>query len=92
MNKSKMNSLVSAGKKAYRKAKKEDLDRDDLIYAVDAAIEERYGEIWPESHAADLENENLENMLDLPEFNEAILELERQGVPTSARPYADIED
>lgn len=82
MDKSKMNSLVSAGKKAYRKAKKEDLDRYDLIYAVDAAIEERYGEIWPELYASDLENENLENMLDLPEYQEAVLALSKLGVPT----------
>ena len=91
MNKAKMNSLIAAGRAAYRKANKAGMNHDDIIAAVSDAIEDRFGEIWPDLRAADEEHGTLDNMLDLPEFQDAVEKLAKDGIPSHDYPDADAE-
>lgn len=89
MNKTKMKSLMAAGRKGYRNAVKKGLTGDHLLCAVDGAINERYETLFPELAKEDAENENDLNMLDLEEFQEAVVQLAKEGIPSCSCPDVD---
>ena len=82
MNKSKMNSLIKVGRKACQHAKNKKASQYETACAVSDAIEERFAELWPDLAAEDEKNGTCNNMLNLPEYQEAVLALSKLGVPT----------